>query len=144
MALRAIRRVLVLSALVALACASPGPAIRVDNAWARPVSGTAPGVTYLSIVNAGNAADRLLGVRSSCCAVVEIHETRVENDVMRMVPVDSGIAIEPGATVSLAPGGYHLMLFERAEPLRNGERFELTLDFEISEDVTIEVEVRGP
>jgi len=118
--------------------------IRVDDAWARPVSGTLPGAAYLSIVNKGRASDRLVGARSSCCASVEIHETRVENDIMRMLPVDSGIAIEPGSTVSFKPGGYHLMLFDPGESLRLGKRFELTLVFEIGGEMTVEVEVRGP
>ena len=118
--------------------------IRVDDAWARPVSGTLPGAAYLSIVNKGSASDRLVAVRSSCCATVEIHETRVEDDIMRMLPVTSGVVIEPGSTVSFKPGGYHLMLFEPGESLRLGERFELTLVFEIGGDMTVEVEVRRP
>lgn len=124
------------------ACASPGPAIRVEEAWARPTAGPAPGAAYLSIHNDGKRPDRLLGARSDRCATVEIHRTRVVEGRARMTPAGDGIAVGPGETVELKPGGHHLMLFEPAEPLRDGERFELTLEFEEAGEVRVEIQVR--
>ena len=61
---------------------------------------------------------------------------------MGMVPVENGIALAPGATVKLEPGGYHLMLFEPIEPLRIGVRFVVTLELEQNGDIPVEIEVR--
>jgi copper(I)-binding protein len=47
-----------------------------------------------------------------------------------------------GETVNLEPGGYHVMLIDLAEPLVEGESFEVTLDFAEAEDLTVEVVVR--
>lgn len=128
--------------LLLAACANSDGAIRVSEAWARPTAGSGPGAVYVSITNRGDQPDRLLGASSSCCATIEIHETRVIDDRMSMVPIEDGIALAPGATVHLAPGGYHLMLFEPTEPLRVGTRFALTLAFEKNGPVPVEIEVR--
>jgi copper(I)-binding protein len=61
---------------------------------------------------------------------------------MSMVPVENGIALDPGATVDLMPGGYHLMLFEPVEPLRVGMRFTVTLELEQNGEIPVEIEVR--
>ena len=128
--------------LLVAACASPGPVIRIHDAWSRPVAESTPGVAYFSIVNKGDEADRLIGVRSPCCTAVEIHETRIKDDVMRMVPVVDGVVVEPGSTVALEPGGYHVMLLGLDEPLRAGASFQITLDFERSGSIPVEVEIR--
>jgi copper(I)-binding protein len=47
-----------------------------------------------------------------------------------------------GETVNLEPGGYHVMLIDLAEPLVEGESFEVTLDFAEAEDLTVDVVVR--
>ena len=122
--------------------ARPGAAIRVHGAWAGPTAGSGPGAAYLSISNDGDRPDRLVGARSSCCATIEIHQTQVSEDRMSMVPIENGIALDPGATVDLEPGGYHLMLFEPIEPLRIGMRFAVTLEFEQTGEIPIEIEVR--
>ena len=125
-----------------LLAACSGPAIRVDQAWARPAAGSGPGAAYLSIRNGGDQPDRLIGARSACCATIEIHRTQVSDGRMSMLPVQDGIALEPGATLDLAPGGYHMMLFGLREPLRIGMRFVVTLEFEQNGEIPVEIEVR--
>ncbi len=51
----------------------------------------------------------------------------MNNGVMTMRPLDKGLAIEPGKTVKLAPGGYHLMLMDLKNPLKQGDKVPLTL-----------------
>jgi copper(I)-binding protein len=140
------RRVLLLAVLLLGAgCTDRGPAIRIADPWSRPTGGTLPGVVYLSIVNAGDTPDRLVGLRSDCCETLEIHRTIIENTRMSMAPVGpQGITVAPGTTVALAPGGYHLMLFGLKEPLRRGMRFEIVLAFEHSGEIPVTVEVRDP
>ena len=54
----------------------------------------------------------------------------MNNGVMTMRPLDKGLAIEPGKTVKLAPGGYHLMLMDLKGPLKQGDKVPVTLEFE--------------
>ena len=136
-------RLCTLACVVLLAaCVSSDGVIRVDEAWARPTAGSGPGAAYLWISNEGDQPDRLVGARSPCCATIEIHHTQVSDGRMRMVPIEDGIAVDPGATVKLEPGGYHLMLFEPIEPLRIGMRFTVTLEFEEKGEIPVEIEVR--
>lgn len=137
---------LVLGLSTLAACVDPGPVIRVEDAWSRPSapSGSMPGVAYLSIVNEGGAADRLIGARSKRCRTVEIHETRVVDDRMSMVPVREGLPVGRRSTVAFKPGGLHLMLLGLTEPLRAGESYEMTLTFERVGERVVDVEVRRP
>src|SRR5882724_3984473 len=67
----------------------------------------------------------------------------MNNGVMTMRPLDKGLAIEPGKTVKLAPGGYHLMLMDLKNPLKQGEKVPLTLEFEKAGKVTLSLDVQG-
>jgi periplasmic copper chaperone A len=62
---------------------------------------------------------------------------------MTMRPLDNGLTIEPGKTVKLAPGGYHLMLFDLKSALKQGEKIPLTLEFEKAGKVTVSLDVQG-
>lgn len=117
-------------------------AIRVEGAWARPTAGSGPGAAYLSIRNRGDQPDRLLGARSTHCSTIEIHHTQVRDGRMSMAPVEDGMVLDPGATVTLEPGGYHLMLFDLKEPLRVGTRFPMILVFKENGEIPVEVAVR--
>jgi copper(I)-binding protein len=99
------------------------------------------GAAYMQLTSP--EADRLLGVSvpQSVAARAEIHETVMSGDAMAMQQVEA-IELPAGQTVSLEPGGYHVMLLELAEPLEAGETFELTLDFERAGDVVVVIEVR--
>jgi len=99
------------------------PYIRVVPASAELASG------YMDIHNQGAEADQLLEVRSALTERIEIHEMRIENEVMRMRPLPEGLALPAGEVVSLAPGGYHLMIFEPSTPLIKGEKLSLELRF---------------
>jgi copper(I)-binding protein len=67
----------------------------------------------------------------------------MNNGVMTMRPLDKGLAIEPGKTVKLAPGGYHLMLMDLKSPLRQGDKLPVTLDFEQAGKVKLSLDVQG-
>jgi copper(I)-binding protein len=125
-------------------CGGSEPSLRVEGAWSRPTAGATPGVVYFSIVNDGGAPDRLLGAHSTRCASVEIHQTRIVDDRMSMAPVKNGMTVAPGESVAFAPGGHHLMLFGLDGPLEVGEVYELLLEFEITGELAVGVEVRRP
>lgn len=107
------------------------------------VPGQPAGAAYLSIENNGKTADRLVGVSSPVAAGGQIHTMSMEGSVMKMREVDA-IAIAPGAKVSMKPGdGYHLMLTGLKKPLKEGDKFPLTLTFEKAGKLDVEVHVDG-
>lgn len=108
--------------------------IRVTGAWARPGEGMSG--AYMTITNDGQTGDQLIGIRL-IQGMAEIHETQMENDVMRMRPIDA-IDIPVGETVSLEPGGYHIMLMGLSTPLIEGDKLPLTLDFASGAEVEVD------
>jgi periplasmic copper chaperone A len=116
----------------------------ITQAWSRATPGGAKiGGGYLTIENKGSVADRLIGGSGDVAGKVEVHEMAMNNGVMTMRPVDKGLTIEPGKTVKLAPGGYHLMLFDLKSPLKQGDKVPLTLEFEKAGKVNLSLDVQG-
>jgi copper(I)-binding protein len=146
------RRTILLLAVLALVIAGCGGGddISIDGQWARSSPQMADaGAVYMNVTSAGG--DRILSasVDPSVAAGVEIHETVPvggETDeqgmaMMKMQPVDA-IDLPAGKTVSLAPGGYHIMLIGLTKPLEAGQKFNVTVNFEKYGEKTVEVEVR--
>ena len=116
----------------------------ITQAWARATPGGAKvGGAYLTIENKGTTADRLIGGSADVAGKVEVHEMATRNGVMTMRALDNGLTIEPGKTVKLAPGGYHLMMFDLKSPLKQGDKVPVTLDFEKAGKVTLSFNVEG-
>lgn len=114
--------------------------IVVSNAWARASAGAATtGAVYFTITDS-EAADRLIGMSTPVAGKAELHETRNENGVIRMRAM-SAVPLEPRKPVTLAPGGYHVMLMELKRPLEVGDEFPLILTFEKAPPVTVHVKV---
>lgn len=156
------RAILTAFAVFTLASCAGEDAVSVEGQWARTSPSMAlMGAAYMSISAAED--DHLVGVSvpASVAARAEIHE---------MVPVDSehemdhdmdhddemsmdmgamvmqqvmALDLPAGTAVELEPGGYHIMLIDLAEPLVEGQTFEVTLDFAEAEDMTVQVEVRS-
>ncbi|MBQ0822523.1 DUF1775 domain-containing protein [Microvirga terrae] len=120
-----------------------GP-LTLEQPWSRATPGAAKvGGGYLRITNTGTAPDRLVGGSFPLASKVEVHEMRMDGDVMRMKPVEGGLEIKPGATVELKPGGLHLMFMDLKEPLKEGQTVKGTLVFEKAGRVEVEYAVRG-
>ena len=96
---------------------------------------------FLTITNAGDSDDTLIAARSDAAARTEIHEMAMQGDVMKMRELESGLSIPAGETVTLEPGGYHLMFTELAGPLAEGDKAEVTLIFEKAGEVTLTMPV---
>jgi periplasmic copper chaperone A len=118
-------------------------ALRISSAFARA---TPPGAkvagAFMSIENQGKEADRLVSASSPVAGLVEIHEMTMDGGLMKMRAV-KGIVLNPGATVELRPGGYHVMLEDLKQPLKQGEQIPVLLTFEKGGTVEIKVKV-GP
>jgi len=116
----------------------------ITQAWSRATPGGAKiAGGYLTIENKGAAPDRLMGGTGDVAAKIEVHEMATKDGVMTMRPLDKGLAIEPGKTVKLAPGGYHLMLMDLKGPLKQGDKVPLTLEFEKAGKVNLSLDVQG-
>ena len=117
--------------------------IQIDHPWSRPTPpGTPMGVGYMTITNHSDQAITLVGAETPRAGHVSIHETSMHEGVMRMQPVDGGLVIPAGETVELKPHSYHLMLEKLPEPLVEGEKIPVRLDFDGAEDRDIELMVR--
>ena len=114
----------------------------ITQAWSRATPGGAKvGGGYLTIENKGSASDRLIGGSADVADKIQVHEMAMNNGVMTMRPLDKGLVIEPGKTVKLAPGGYHLMLFDLKSPLKQGDKLPVTLEFEKAGKVSLSLDV---
>ena len=112
-------------------CACKLGSLELTNLWARATPPHAPTAAgYLTITNHGSAADKLTAVSTPMAGSGELHIMKVENGIMTMRPVEGGIEIPAGGTVTLAPGGYHLMFIGPKEPFKDGGKLPVTLTFE--------------
>ncbi len=119
-----------------------GP-IAVEAAWARASAGMATaGAAFVTIRNTGTGADRLVAVSAPVARRAELHTHMTTDNVMRMRRIDA-VPVQPGAATMLRPGGEHVMLMGLHTPLKEGERFPLTLTFEKAGAVTVPVVVRA-
>ena len=107
--------------------------IEIGHPYAKPsLPGTTNGAAYFATLeNTGNSADRLLRASTPIATRVEMHTMAVDaQGVMRMREID-GIALAPHAKIRMRPGsGLHLMLVGLKQPLKDGTRFPMTLEFE--------------
>ncbi len=161
--------ILIALLVILAACSAPVQSgITVQDAWARAASAsgsmTAPNenmqrsggmghsensmsgsnsAIYMVIYNQSNENDRLLAAKTNVAKTVEIHQTRMENDIMMMQKVEA-IEIPANGKVDLKPGGYHIMLINLQQDLKAGEKIPFTLVFEKQGEINLEAEVRMP
>ena len=116
--------------------------VEVKDAWARAtVAGQTASGAFMKIT--AKEVAQLVGADSSAAEVVEVHEMRLEGNVMRMraAPV---IDLPVGQTVELKPGGYHVMLMDLKAPLKAGSSLPLTLTFRNAKGVESKVQLQVP
>ena len=118
--------------------------LRIRNIWARPAFRGANSAVYLNLQNHGEHAERFLGATTEFAAAAEIHQVKMEGDLMIMSPVLNGVKVPAGGHVEFIPGGYHLMLIDLQSELSEGDYFPLLLQFEQSGQVLVDVLVSQP
>jgi len=117
--------------------------IDIGHPYARATAAGQPiGGGYLSLDNKGRD-DKLLSAKAAVSTSVELHEMKMEGDVMKMRQVD-GIALPTGKKVELKPGGFHIMFVGLKAPLKAGDKFPMTLKFEKAGEVEVTVNVEAP
>lgn len=141
-----------IASFVLLGMLVPGPAsaqdtearagdVRVTQAWARASVGRA-GAAYVTLENTSEAPDRLISASTDVARTAALHTHEMEGDVMKMRPVEA-LDIPAKGSVTLEPGGNHIMLMGLKGKLVEGESFPLTLVFERSGSATVTVSVKS-
>ena len=136
---------LTLASILAIASAvrADQAGIEVSEAFARATIGRATsGVVYLSLFNHATLPDRLTAASTAVAARADLHMTERDGDIVKMRRVEN-VAIPAGEAVSFSPAAAHIMLSGLHAPLREGESFALTLEFETAGPVTVNVPVKS-
>jgi copper(I)-binding protein len=115
--------------------------ITVSHSWARATAPSAKnGAAFLTITAPPSLSDKLIVARSPAAERVQLHRHVMENGIAKMQSI-AAIEVAPGKAVTLDPHGLHLMLVGLKSPLKEGDRITLTLVFEKSGDLPVEVPV---
>ena len=140
--MKAILVVVVALAPLLSGCAAPGPeGMDVREAWARPATQGGNGAVYFTIENQSSESEEMIGVTSDIAEAEEIHESRMNGDVMEMHHLES-VPLEPGAEVKFEPGGLHVMLIGLKQDLQAGDEIEITLHFKKHPDLPVSVPIQ--
>jgi copper(I)-binding protein len=118
--------------------------ITVDHPWSRATPPAAPVAGgYLTVINAGPEADRLLRVDSPAATEVQIHQSSIEDGVARMRPVVDGLEVAAGQTLELKPGGTHLMFIKPAKAFADKDKVRARLTFAKAGSIEVEFRVQA-
>ena len=117
--------------------------VEVKDAWVRAsVQGQKASGAFMTLTAKADA--RLVSVSTPVAGVAEVHEMKMDGDVMRMRAVAGGLALPAGKPVALTPGGYHVMLMDLKAALPKDSTVPLTLVFQDAKGVESKLEVKLP
>jgi hypothetical protein len=129
--------------LVAILPATAGWAVDASDGWMRAMPpGQPTAAAYLTLKNTADAPVRLVAGSSPLAGTVEIHRSVQQDGMWRMRRLPE-LLLPAGGSVTMAPGGVHLMLFGMERPLREGDTLPLVLKFDSGEALKLTIEVRG-
>ena len=131
-----------LAALLAGHAMAQTAAVKVEGAWARASVPGQMGTGAFMKLTAKDGA-KLVGASSPVAGVTEVHEMKMEGDVMKMRAVPA-IDLPAGKAVELKPGGYHVMLLDLKAPLATNTTVPLTLTFKDAKGVESRLELKVP
>jgi copper(I)-binding protein len=116
--------------------------IHISQPWSRATpKGAASGAGYMTLTNNGTTPDRVSCVSDDVSAQCQIHSVTMEGGVMKMRPVEGGLEIKPGDSITLKPGGNHMMFLSLKHPLEQGGTVKATLKFEHAGTIDVEYPV---
>lgn len=123
------KRPLLFAVMLGLASTQAFAQVTVSDAWIR---GTVPGQTATGAFMTLRAAHAttLVGVSTPAAGSADVHEMKMEGNLMKMRPLAGGLPLPAGQAVVLKPGGYHIMLTDLKAPLKKGDTVTMTLKFE--------------
>ncbi|MBN2500591.1 MAG: copper chaperone PCu(A)C [Anaerolineales bacterium] len=129
--------------LVGLISACSAQALSVSDVWARPGTADNNSAVYFVIDNPTAADDVLLSASATVAQAVELHESMMDGDVMKMVPQEN-VPVPAREQVQFKQGGLHVMLIGLTQDLNPGDHFTVNLNFENAGEMALDVEVREP
>jgi copper(I)-binding protein len=135
------KRSLTIAALALCALASAHAQVRVEAPWVRTTVPEQKSTGAFMAITAAKGG-KLVAASSPVATSVEVHEMKMEGDVMRMRAVES-IALPAGERVELKSGGYHMMLIGLKQPVKAGDAVPLTLVVEDAAGKRENVDVRA-
>ena len=136
---------IVFSMLLLAACSSTGGELDVTMVKANLTMPTEMGAVYMTITNGTAEDEALTGASVPGCTTIELHEMRMEDDVMVMRPVEGGqISIPAGETVELKQGGLHVMCIGKTGEFAVGDTVAVTLEFANAGEIEVTAEVIAP
>jgi hypothetical protein len=137
---------ILLPAFLACACTArvPRPPVEVVDAWARPADSAATTAAYFVVVNHESTTVTLASQSSPVAEAAGMHESMNMAGTMHMSPLDAPIAIAPGDSLVLKPGGRHLMVSGLARRLVAGDSLPLLLTFADGRILRTVATVRAP
>jgi hypothetical protein len=116
--------------------------IHISQPWSRATpKGAASGAGYMTLTNKGAAPEKVSCVSDDASAQCQIHSMTMEGGVMKMRPVEGGLEIKPGESVTLKPGGYHMMFLDLKHPLEQGKTVKATLKFDHAGTIDVDYPV---
>jgi len=129
--------------MATLSTAVLAQSVDVKGAWARAtVQGQKASGAFMTLTAKDGA--KLVGVQSPVAGVVEVHEMKMDGDVMKMRAVEGGLDLPAGKAVELKPGGYHVMLMDLKTPLQKDTSIPLTLVLKNAKGVESTVAIKVP
>lgn len=116
--------------------------VMISHPWVRAATaGMANSAAYMMIENAGMHDDRLIAVQGDIAQHIEIHETSMVDNVMKMREIEGGLVIPENTQIELKPKGLHIMLMGLNGALKVGDKHTITLVFEKAGAIEVELKV---
>lgn len=126
------KRFVLLTVVVLAAGCSGGDSSSLDvqDPWARPSpTGATTAAFFMTIDNPTDVDATLVSASTDACRVTELHLSSMTDGVMSMQRQENGIPVPASETVTLAPGGLHIMCIDRIADFTAGEQLDITLEF---------------
>ena len=121
--------------------AATGGSIQIFDPWLRPAASGDNTAAFMLIKNTGSQADKLLKVECMASMMTGIHETKMDGDKMTMSEIPA-LEIPANGQVELKSGGYHVMMMNVSQALKEGDKMKMTLTFEKAGPLEIEAVIK--
>lgn len=137
------RTLAIATLFAALGTTAFAQSVDIKDAWVRTsVQGQQATGAFMKITARENT--RLVSASTPVAGVTEVHEMKMEGDVMKMRALANGLELPAGKTVELKPGGYHVMMMDLKVALPKGGTVPMTLVFKDAKGVESQIQLTVP
>ncbi|MFT6102321.1 MAG: copper(I)-binding protein [Candidatus Endobugula sp.] len=119
--------------------------IHITNVRVNPIfAGMPVTAAYFTIHNKGDKSIRLVTIKGAISKRIEIHEHTMSKGLMKMQEVEGGVELPAGETIAFQPGGYHIMIMDLNQDIKEADVIDLTLKFDDHSIQTIKATAKKP